>query len=131
MLHKVTFEYKKENVEKYFAENNKLIAEFMGLKPNVNDAGKTWTNDEVIIDKKQYSGNDWQILQYHSSMDWLLPVLEKINDYQDVEFKLVGSRASIKVPDGKRFICHTISILNSSYRVVVEFIKWYNKNEEE
>ena len=44
-------------------ENNKLIAEFMGV-------------DQVDIDTWLETNSN---LQYHNSWDWLMPVLKKIN----------------------------------------------------
>ena len=91
-------------------EDNRLIAEFMGGKylPNRTISFPRLTLDGIVNNPELITD-----LKYHYDMNWLVEVLEKINNFQDVEFKLVGSRASIKVPDGKRFVSHTISILNS------------------
>ncbi len=56
-------------------KNNKLIAEFMGLTNHHNDSSmmvtKTPQGNEIVpIDS----------LQYDSSWDWLMPVIEKIQD---------------------------------------------------
>ena len=51
--------------------NNKLIAEFMGLKEH-----------EGSYYLPLYNSGDWVPdveLEYHSSWDWLMPVLKKIN----------------------------------------------------
>jgi len=52
--------------------NNKLIAEFMGLvvSDSANYTSELHTNVDVD-------------LKYHTSWDWLMPVVEKINDLTD------------------------------------------------
>jgi len=111
-----------------------LIAEFMNLEyiPYNGDNNNGWWKRGTFkdgccsIDNPDFITIYTCWLNYDSDFNTLIEVVEKINDFEDIEFKLVGSRASIKTPEGKRFISHTISILNSTYNVVVEFIKWYN-----
>jgi len=72
--------------------DNKLIAEFMGS--NLNGL-ESWQYEEE--------------LQYHTSWDWLMPVVEKI--YQlDSNADFFGSIN-----------------LEATYKEVVEFIKEHNK----
>jgi hypothetical protein len=73
-------------------EGNKLIAEFMELKQvNWNNECLLWVNKKFVedyTDVEDYSDNskfDWgnsfpqaSKLLYHSSWDWLMPVVEKI-----------------------------------------------------
>lgn len=75
-------------------ENNKLIAEFMSLKQvNWNGEGMVWVNKDFKEDftyVDDYSNNskfDWanslpnaDNLLYHTSWDWLMPVVEKIEN---------------------------------------------------
>ena len=90
-------------------KNNKLIAEFMG--------------DSLYM---LFPGS----FKYHKSWDWLMPVVDKID-------KLV--------PNGRTFIEYTedlwwvnldkawaesrVSKIDATYKAVVEFIKWYNKEK--
>jgi len=59
--------------------NNKLIAEFMGLSHcsegwiTIPYHGREEVAEEEIVDE----------LRYHTSWDWLMPVVEKINDLTD------------------------------------------------
>ena len=107
-------------------ENNKLIAEFMGLEENA--AG---------VSKGYFIG-----LGYHSSWDKLIPVLEKIKDiFKDnvriiISFKGCSIAIDLKTPNEQRTftkigISLTSNLLKDTYKIIVEFIKWYNKKNKE
>ena len=80
---------------------NKLIAEFMGAEP----------------DKKTFFRTGKEVYFYHTSWDWLMPVVSKVtrdeqyigNDYREHLLDIV--------PYGH---------IEDSYNAVVEFIKQYN-----
>ena len=75
--------------------NNKLIAEFMGVK------------------YPMLKGSD---LQYHTSWDWLMPVVQKcfeVAEHEDDFFAISGN----------------LPYMDSTYKAVVEFIKEYNQNK--
>lgn len=61
-------------------EGNKLIAEFMGGKYMPYTEGMFGHFDHFMFPKLQYDENFIKIndLQYCSSWDWLMPVIEKI-----------------------------------------------------
>jgi hypothetical protein len=99
-------------------ENNKLIAEFMGYK--------TYKMNGYL--NVEYADNNHRTIQdthYHTSWDWLMPVVEKIQklyeecmDYnnqmpEDYYYKVLDK--GISTP--REII----------YKAVVEFIKQYNK----
>jgi len=57
-------------------KDNKLIALFMGLKPHHQDAG-------YLIDERKDEGYEAiheSCFLYNSSWDWLMPVIEKIEN---------------------------------------------------
>ena len=105
--------------------DNKLIAEFMGVKPK-----------SVLGHGKVY--ND-----YSKSWDWLMPVVQKIAEnhtfitpYFNTSCKLDGSvfvfgeyvdRKLIKKLKRKG---ENISLINAVYKQVVEFIKEYNESNK-
>tara|TARA_R110002012_G_scaffold244634_1_gene419580 strand:- start:83 stop:382 length:300 start_codon:yes stop_codon:yes gene_type:complete len=85
-------------------EKNKLIAEFMGSKhPTIEDMYRL-PHEDVY----------WGELQYDYSWDWLMPVVQKIE--QDCE----------GVPQEMLNIS-LYSDINEVYKAVVEFIKNQNK----
>jgi hypothetical protein len=65
-------------------KQNKLIAEFMGYKLMSCNRGKAWDIGKSISSKDHlfpiqgvlHTGNE---LKFHTSWDWLMPVLKKIN----------------------------------------------------
>tara|TARA_R110000787_G_scaffold36651_5_gene93402 strand:+ start:3404 stop:3679 length:276 start_codon:yes stop_codon:yes gene_type:complete len=88
-------------------KENKLIAEFMGM--NYGDP-----NDNSVMIQMTPQGNEVvpiNSMEYHSSWDWLMPVVEKI--YQlglDNESALLVRDAVAEAN------------LDSTYKAVVEFI---------
>jgi len=122
--------------KKEILEGNKLIAEFMGYTKEqytVEGSSKeydVWTNN--LICKGCYY--DLFDLKYHSSWDWLMPVVEKIQ--YDLGHFVTIERNSTLIHESK-FDSKIInppfgygeqeSFIQITYKAVVEFIKWYNK----
>ncbi len=126
-------------------ENNILIAKFMypklfeeGVKPmefiKIADVeyGMLYTR-QMIFAEDIYNNEPTKnksFMLYHSSWDWLMKVVEKI--------ELMGYRVSSKFTEcvicdinyhyNRTFISED-SKLHSIYTSVVEFIKWYNENK--
>jgi hypothetical protein len=90
----------KTRQENELLENNKLIAEFMEY-PELGTEG------------------DFSYLKYHTSWDWLMPLVESCferldsNDHSADEIKR------------QLLVCNRRGI----YKAVVEFIKWYNEQD--
>ncbi len=114
-------------------EGNKLIAEFMGYhrRPDLDDE---ILGEAYYIDSKLnfYTSK----CKYHSSWDWLMPVIEKIEQtkYTDYSFNynITGDGICISKFDDGSGVIHSVSNkwgeskLDASWKCVVEFIKWYN-----
>ena len=114
-------------------ENNKLIAEFMGweIYKNVGREveyfvkGQLETHHKVVDNWLSFLN-----MKYHSSWDWLMPVVKHCTDLtRNFEFcseQYLYWQNELFHPDYmlSEFIENDIS---SIYSRVVEFIKWYNK----
>ena len=109
-------------------ENNKLIAKFMGavFHKHINE----WYDWDGL-----YMGES---LRFDTSWDWLMPVVEKIENIQDdVENNSIRAHkfdveirqhcctihgTEIEVTEmGSKILC--------VYYAVVEFIEWYNNQD--
>lgn len=110
-------------------EGNKLIAEFMGNKPDgtiyVNQYHNFPTEGSVVAEE----------LLYHESWDWLMPVVEKIESEgfkTRICFDDFGQWMQIhfglKIVDTKETKVVNIggSKLENTYNSVIEFIKLWN-----
>ena len=83
--------------------NNKLIAEFMGLVVSDSDNYTSELHTNVDAD-----------LKYHTSWDWLMPVVHKIKD-----------------SSGQGIFMMEIGLpIEHVYNAVVEFIKEYNDERQ-
>lgn len=96
-------------------EGNKLIAEFMGYDPTGREVYDT-ENAEFPF----YRKGTWDDVEYDTSWDWLMPVVEKIN-MNSMGANIDYVRDVISLP-----ICSDISKV---YSAVIQFIQWYNENK--
>jgi hypothetical protein len=120
---------KQENI----IEENKMIAEFMGAKyyPKASlFSFKKWS-DAWVFQRMLYIGFSDNQLKFHSSWDWLMPVVEKI---EKEGYGFTVTPWEIEIIDyktGKEEI--RASFINDEqspkidqyYSVVVDFIKFY------
>jgi hypothetical protein len=104
-------------------ENNKLIQNFYDgtLHP--------------MVEKGHIRGLNG--LDYHTSWDWLMPVVEKIEEITQRMFdcrkhkQYYSVRISIQknIFADKSFMGFSINKKDAYYEAVVEFIKWHNENK--
>lgn len=113
-------------------ENNKMIAEFMGIVyPKLDNV--------IVIDNVVIKENE---LQYHRDWNWLMPVVDKIESFQDGEDgdSMRGHLYNFRIEQHFVYILDGESMdviiemngdskLDATYNAVVEFIKEYNKNK--
>ena len=113
-------------------ENNKIIAEFMGYKKSI---ANTWFKGNKIVQTTSF--------KYNSDWNWLMEVVEKIEDFfeingKELEFQIVSYEDEVKViakhSDKEWETIVEISADGSGkkeniYNACVEFIKWYNENK--
>lgn len=114
-------------------EGNKLIAEFMGCYGDTHWSGgesvfRYGFKDTHITERWHESQFD-EMTPYHSSWDWLMPVVEKIEDLgysvfiqNDVCWIKVG-RAGMKMPLISELGENKIS---ATFAAITQFIQWYN-----
>lgn len=135
-------------------ENNKLIAEFMGGKIT-NEPDPFWPDDGTKNKwyasfepgnnprKSSKSGTKRQLwdLDYHTSWDWLMPVVEKIEKIPDTWVRIYGDEKyfECEIDDanytnadgtGSRFHIRGKTKIDAVYQAVLEFINWYNSNPQ-
>ena len=96
-------------------DNNKLIAEFMGLEYAPKD--KRW-DDWFDKDDNRITFGNRIPLQYHSSWDWLMPVIQRITD-------VISPFDEQDEQDFSQTLLY--GYIDDVYKLVVEFIKEYNK----
>lgn len=111
-------------------QNNRLIAEFMDVptestiinfaQPDGYTRAKTVTAYQIESKRTDEFSNltfDFQ-LKYHTSWDWLMPVVFKICEMKDAE------------AHRRHIVCMSIrKDISFTYNAVVEFIEWYNENK--
>lgn len=107
-------------------ENNKLIAEFMGWYC-LNEYARHETHGSTI---------SYKDMQYHTSWDWLMPVVEKIERMGCIVEIWLSLGKGCKIVKGsfKKPINTIANTENNStilavYEAVVEFITWHNANK--
>lgn len=99
-------------------ENNRMIAEFMGVNKNNNG-----TYELPQFGSLRPSGDfrtefESTQLKFHTSWDWLMPVVEecaKKSTTSNQRDKITFSLLSMDI--------------NKMYNAVVQFIEWYNENK--
>jgi hypothetical protein len=107
--------------------DNKLIAEFMGESYTKRQI-PAWAFRLYDFDTLPYAG-----YEYHTSWDWIMPVVEKIEN-EGFDSRIHGYNS-----DGG-FLCDFVDFENNEascstsyeskieavYKAVVQFITWYN-----
>lgn len=110
-------------IEMNTVEGNKLIAEFMGGQFNVD--GKF-----VYFPLPKNKGYKSENLLYHTSWDWLMPVVIKIWD-NNYEVRISSTECNIRDNHDEELIARfqiiPDDIMSAVWKAVVQFIQWYNK----
>ena len=121
-------------------KDNKLIAEFMGAKPIVLGNSTEYEMygiveciDDGVDEKHFFIPHE---MKYHTSWDWLMPVVEKIEDIENKEISTdivkyhlydVEIRQNVTTIHGTNIEETAGDKLFNTYHAVVKFIKQYNK----
>jgi hypothetical protein len=126
-------------------EGNKLIAEFLGAEIKDNTYCFHLGNPAYQIQIEQMSFEDIGRLQYHTSWDWLMPVVEKIesihNKHDGYYAVYIGSNSctiqgtelhrALKDIEGYGAV-YFDNVTNgtkieSTWQAVIHFIQWYKE----
>jgi hypothetical protein len=142
---------------KNIVEDNRLIAEFMGLtnlntqsvsifkEPNLKyfrvseykkDGLCEWCHNGVSHGHNQKCYVlDQEKLKYNSSWDWLMPVIEKIEEttYEETSFYTIIGYKYCEIESMEDVGFESIdkdgnSKLEATYKAGIEFIKWHNES---
>ena len=109
-------------------ESNKLIAEFMGLEtPN----GIYF--EYLTKDGERSKLTHFILLEYHLSWDWLMKVVDKIESL-GYSYDRINADVFINNQNGENVIPNpmdenTMTMIEKTYYVVLEFIKQYNDEQ--
>ncbi len=123
--------------------NNKLIAEFMGFEKvkigyTATDSETEWQRNnlelihilelfyvgEYIVNATTWKRYDWKDVKYHSSWEWLMPVVEKIETINHSHVDIKQNTCTV-VSEFKVISNTHDSKIEATYGAVVEFIKYY------
>lgn len=86
----------------------------MGMQPTKIG----WFNyEEVFLNEED---NTFDFLKYHTSWDWLMPVVGKITRDE----MLIGNEYRESIMDTVPY-----GLIEDTHKVVVEFITWYNEKK--
>lgn len=116
-------------------ENNRLIAEFMGMQYREGGEPEKLNKEPYMVNNGDHI--DLHKLSYHADWNWIMPVVEKIGKI-DLEDGNYAYTRTFNMPsdEGKpmvrinRFSCHYgETLIEATYKAVIEFIKWYNDNQ--
>lgn len=120
-------------------QNNILLAEFLGVKEKESNWFDGYELQEAGLPFNYGAmGNGTRDLKFHTSWDWLMLVVDKI------EGLILGENNSINVTIGATNYCviqdsngeiyndneeSKETKLKTVYAACVKFVKWYNENK--
>lgn len=110
------------------SESNKIFATFKGWTVCECDTCRQKKSTQYKWGERNWEVYAVEDLKFHSSWDWLMPVVEKIESLADI-VEIKGIQCLIITFDG---IDHVIAKtektkLASVYSACLAFIQWYNE----
>jgi len=121
-------------------EQNKLIAEFMGglYTPSFElRKGEIWLPIQGICRYDTIEIGRGRTLKYHTSWDWIMPVIEEIEKHiyandEYYNFQILGGCYVIIISShGNELVTsdNGQSKLECVYNACIEFIRWHNNQK--
>jgi hypothetical protein len=113
---------------KTIEEKNQMIAEFMGLVESSID-GQFYTEKS----SEGFGVGELVSLKYHTSWDWLMLVVDKIEllGYSvEKNFQRIDNDWQTLITKGNDILFQDFAekSIDAMYCTLVSFIEWYNKN---
>ena len=114
-------------------KGNKLIAEFMGWSQQL-DVEKRWYGawfDQHKVRKAWSEFQGHEPLLFNESWDWLMPVVEKIENFNDGCTLCIIEDERCHINTQTNFEVDSVGYtkIEAVYNAIIEFIKWYNQQE--
>lgn len=114
-------------------EGNKMIAEFMGYTADAKGFHKSGEYVDGNGDK-HFTGMTIKNVLYDTSWDWLMPVIEHIENSvygsQNTSFSILIGKDSCLIasnfPD-YHFEGNGKTKIDASYKAIIQFLTWYNQ----
>lgn len=117
-------------------ENNKIIAEFMGLFDKIITAENlySWSDAPFFYtteyNKEKVINNISKYSKYHSDWNWLMKVVEKI-EVLGYNFQITSKDATVlqnhaAIYQSLIYRIDGTTKIQATYQTILEFIKWYN-----
>ena len=117
-------------------ENNKIIAEFMGVKPRLISPDVYGYSDSPFFNcihdtPEKVIESISKYVKYHSDWNWLMPVIQEIGNRTGYELcmHLEYSYWNNSGNDATGSEYGGYENIASIHYAVVSFIKWYNENK--
>lgn len=117
-------------------ENNKLIAEFMGLRPKMESPDVYSYSDMPFFSVRENNPEKVmdaivKYVKYDKDWNWLIEVVEKIEKNYIVD--ICGKAVSIHENNGEMIVdlCgkNYSNKTEAVYNACIEFIKWHNQQK--
>lgn len=121
-------------MEDKYEEYNKLIAEFMGW--NIKSPTTIPTN--LHLSNLELDNGEVMELQFQEPWAWLMTVVEDIESFKDdnncCKYNVNIQQCWVEIIDNENsdeiVAVDGYDKKAATYNAVVEFIKWYNKNQK-
>lgn len=125
---------------KKIIKGNEIIAKFMiskkGKKLKVPGCIYRQDINDGLLVEDSLDEEDYESFKYHSSWDWLMPVVEKINtllypneDDGYADQLIEQDNDLIFDFQNAHYFGYRAETLKDIYNKCITFIKWYNKNK--
>lgn len=112
-------------------ENNRLLAEFMGLKPKLESPDVYSYSDMPFFSVRESCPEKVmeaisKYVKYNSSWDWLMSVVEKIESLGNYGFTIYRNSTNINGLPIELANTRGTTKIEAVYNACVEFVKYYN-----